>query len=233
MRTIVDDGPTGRRSIAAHERLASARGGRRAARRAPLLQRPLDLGAGIAVASASKGITGHSDLVLGYVATRGEQRAARLRHWRGLTGAIAGPLETWLAHRSMATLDVRHERQCANALTLALALRQRRDVRDVRYPGLPSDPGHAHATRAFGGERYGSVLCFDLETEQRAQAFLHGCRLVAEATSFGGVHSSAERRLRWGIDDVSPGFVRLSAGIEDAADLVSDVAAALDAAPTG
>ena len=157
----------------------------------PLLQRPLELGADI---------------------------------------AIAGPLETWLAHRSLATLDVRHERQCANALTLARALQERPDVHDVRDPGLPSDPGHGLATRVFGGGRYGSVLCFDLETEQRAQAFLLGCRLVAEATSFGGVHISAEPRLRWGIDDVAPGFVRLSAGIEDPDDLVADVAAALDGA---
>jgi len=199
----------------------------------PLLQRPLALGADLSVASASKGITGHSDLVLGYVVAADDGRAERLRHWRGLTGAIAGPLEAWLAHRSLATLDVRHERQCANALALALALQERADVRDVRYPGLPGDAGHALAARSFGGERYGSVLCFELETEERAQAFLRGCRLVAEATSFGGVHSSAERRLRWGIDDVSPGFVRLSAGIEDAADLVADVSAALDAAPTG
>ena len=199
----------------------------------PLLQRPLALGADLSVARASKGLTGHSDLVLGYVATHDPQRSESLRTWRGLTGAIAGPLETWLAHRSLATLDVRHARQCANALALAQALDARADVREVLYPGLPGHPAHALATRSFGGERYGSVLCFDLETERRAQAFLLACRHVAEATSFGGVHSSAERRLRWGIDDVSPGFVRLSAGIEDPVDLVADVSAALDAAPTG
>ena len=197
----------------------------------PLLQRPLELGADISVASASKGLTGHSDLVLGYVATAEPARAEQLRHWRGLTGAIAGPFETWLAHRSLATLDVRHERQCANALALAQALAARADVRDVRYPGLAGDPGHALATRSYGGARYGSVLCFDLRTEQRAQAFLLGCGLLAEATSFGGVHSSAERRGRWAIDDVSPGFVRLSAGIEDAGDLIADVSDALAAAP--
>ncbi len=199
----------------------------------PLLQRPLELGADVSVSSASKGLTGHSDLVLGYVATADAPAGERLRAWRGLTGAVAGPLETWLAHRSLATLDVRHERQCANALALARALRARPDVRDVRYPGLPSDPAHALAARSYGGERFGSVLCFDLETEARAQAFLSACRLVAEATSFGGVHSSAERRLRWGVDDVSPGFVRFSAGIEDPGDLICDVAAALDAAASG
>jgi cystathionine gamma-lyase len=194
----------------------------------PLTQRPLQLGADLSVSSASKSLTGHSDLVLGYVAVADADRARALRTWRGLTGAIAGPLETWLAHRSLATLDVRHERQCATALALATALERRDDVRDVRYPGLASHPAHALAARSFGG-RFGCVLCFDLETERRAQAFLGACRLVAEATSFGGVHSSAERRLRWGIDDVSPGFIRLSTGLEDARDLVADVLAALAA----
>jgi len=123
---------------------------------------------------------------------------------------------------------VRHERQCATALVLAEALAGREDVRDVRYPGLKSHPAHALAARCFGG-RFICVLCFDLETERRAQAFLGACRLIAEATSFGGVHSSAERRLRWRIDDVSPGFIRLSTGLEDAGDLVQDVVAALDA----
>ena len=195
----------------------------------PLLQRPLEVGADLSIGSASKGLTGHSDLVLGYVAAADPAAAAKARAWRSLTGAIAGPFEAWLAHRSLATLDVRHARQCANALALARALVARHDVLDVRYPGLPEDRGHALAVRSFGGERFGSVVCFDLRTEARAQAFLEAATLIAEATSFGGVHSSAERRLRWGIDDVSPGFIRMSVGIEDADDLVADVCAALDA----
>jgi cystathionine gamma-lyase len=196
----------------------------------PLLQRPLQVGADLSVASASKGLTGHSDLVLGVVVAADPALAAQMRAWRNLTGAIAGPFEAWLAHRSLATLDVRHERQCANALAIASALSERDDVHDVRYPGLPGDPGHALAARLFGGVRFGSVLCFDLGTEARAQAFLAAATLIAEATSFGGVHSSAERRLRWDMDDVSPGFIRMSAGIEAAGDLVADVGAALDAA---
>ena len=194
----------------------------------PLLQRPLELGADLSVASASKALTGHSDLVLGVVVAADPAHAARTREWRNLTGAIAGPFEAWLAHRSLATLDVRHERQCANALAIARALSERDDVHDVRYPGLPDDPGHALAARIFGGVRFGGVVCFDLRTEARAQAFLAAAALVAEATSFGGVHSSAERRLRWAMDDVSPGFIRLSAGIEAADDLVADVCSALD-----
>jgi cystathionine gamma-lyase len=196
-----------------------------------LAQRPLELGADLCVTSASKLMTGHSDLVLGYVAARDRGLAGDLRAWRSLTGAIAGPLEAWLAHRSLATLDVRHERMCANALALAQALAARDDVCDVRYPGLPGHPAHALAARLWGAARFGSVLCFDLLTEARAQAFLGAGRLVAEATSFGGVHSSAERRLRWEMDDVSPGFIRFSAGLEAAEDLVADVCAALDAAP--
>jgi cystathionine gamma-lyase len=199
----------------------------------PLVQRPLELGADLSVTSASKLMSGHSDLVLGYVVARDPARASDIRAWRSLTGAIAGPFEAWLAHRSLATLDVRHVRMCANALMVARALAARDDVDDVRYPGLPDDPGHALAARTWGGERFGSVLCFDLGSEARAQAFLAACRLVAEATSFGGVHSSAERRLRWGIDDVTPGFIRFSAGIEAGADLVADVGAALDATAPG
>jgi cystathionine gamma-lyase len=193
----------------------------------PLCQRPLELGADLSVASASKYLTGHSDLVLGYVATTAEHAAA-LRTWRGETGSIAGPFESWLAHRSLATLDVRHERQCASALALAQALAERADVRNVRYPGLPSHPAHELAARRFGG-RFGTIVGFELETEARAQAFLAACELVAEATSFGGVHSSAERRARWGTDDVSPGYIRFSTGLEDPADLVADVLAALAA----
>jgi cystathionine gamma-lyase len=195
----------------------------------PLLQRPLELGADLSMSSASKGLTGHSDLVLGVVVAADPAHAAQMREWRNLTGAIAGPFEAWLAHRSLATLDVRHERQCANALAIARALGERADVHGVRYPGLPDDPGHAIATRIFGGVRFGSVVCFDLQCEARAQAFLAAAALIAEATSFGGVHSSAERRLRWDMDDISPGFIRLSAGIEDAGDLVADLCAALDA----
>jgi cystathionine gamma-lyase len=177
----------------------------------PLRQRVLDLGADVSVTSASKHITGHSDLVLGYVATRDSERAAALRAWRGTTGAIPGPFEAWLAHRSLATLAVRLERQEANASAIVELLRGRGDVADARWPGV------------------GSVVCFTLESAARAQAFLSALTLVAEATSFGGLHSSAERRGRWGTDAVPEGFIRLSAGIEDTADLLADIARALDA----
>jgi cystathionine gamma-lyase len=177
----------------------------------PLRQRPLELGADVSVSSASKSLTGHSDLVLGYVAATDVERVDRLRSWRSTTGAIPGAFEAWLAHRSLATLAVRLERQEANAAALVEALRLRDDVEDVRWP------------------RVGSVLCFTLADADRAQAFLDATTLVAEATSFGGLHPTAERRARWGTDDVAEGWIRFSAGIEDTDDLVVDVAAALDA----
>ncbi len=177
----------------------------------PLLQRPLAVGADVSVASCSKALTGHSDLVLGHVAARDEQLVEDIRAWRNATGAVPGPFETWLAHRSLATLDVRLARACANAEAVAELLRARGDVADVRWPGL------------------GTVVCFDVGSPERAHAFLAACELVAEATSFGGVHTSAERRARWGTDAVPGGLVRLSAGVEDIGDLAIDLTRALDA----
>jgi cystathionine gamma-lyase len=195
----------------------------------PLLQQPLELGADLSMASATKALSGHSDLLLGHVATRDEALVERLVAWRTRGGAIAGPFEVWLAHRSLATLDVRVQRQCANAAALAKALDADPRVRGVRYPGLPSHQGHEVAARQMGG-RFGMVVGFELAGAEEAQAFLAACELVAESTSFGGVHSSAERRARWGTDDVSEGFIRLSAGLEEADDLVADVLRALDVA---
>lgn len=194
----------------------------------PLAQRPLHLGAAFSLASGSKALTGHSDLTMGHVAVRDPERASALRSWRTRTGAVPGPFEVWLAHRSLATLDLRLERSSENALALATMLAERDDVSDVRYPGLPDHP--AHQLAAWQMRRFGPVVGFDLGDASRAQAFLDACRLVAEATSFGGVHSTAERRARWGTDAVSEGFIRFSAGCEDPADLVADVARALQAA---
>ena len=196
----------------------------------PLHQKALDLGADFALTSATKHLSGHADLMLGYVATRDAERAQALRHWRRDSGSIPGPFETWLAHRSLPTLGVRLERAGANALALAELLAARDDVAGVRYPGLPGDPGHEVARRQMIG--FGTVLGFDLGERGRAERFLAAAELVTEATSFGGVHTSAERRLRWGGDDVPEGYIRLSAGCEETADLVADVARALDAAAT-
>jgi len=193
----------------------------------PLLQRPLDLGATYALTSATKQMSGHADLMLGYVTTRDAERAQALRDWRRTAGAIPGPFEVWLAHRSLPTLAIRLERMCDNALAIARLLAARDDVEGVRYPGLPGDPGHEVARRQMSG--YGMVVSFDVGSADRAERFLETAQLVTDATSFGSVHTVAERRARWGGDAVPDGFIRLSAGCEDTADLLADVERALDA----
>jgi cystathionine gamma-lyase len=190
-----------------------------------LLQRPLDLGATYTLTSATKQMSGHADLMLGYVTTRDPARIEALRLWRRQAGAIPGPFEVWLAHRSLPTLAIRLERGCDNALAIARLLAAHDDVTGVRYPGLSSDPGHEIAQRQMHG--YGTVVSFDLGSEERAERFLACAELVTDATSFGSVHTVAERRARWGGDSVSEGFIRLSAGCEDTADLLADVERAL------
>lgn len=194
----------------------------------PLGQRPLDLGADFSVASDTKGMTGHGDILLGHVTCRDPQLAAGVRRWRKVVGAIPGPMEAWLAHRSLATLQLRIERQCANALALAGALGARDEVTGLRHPGLASDPSYKIASQQM--QRFGCVVSFVLPDRGHAERFLEGLRLVDDATSFGGVRSTAERRGRWGGDAVPEGFIRFSAGAEDAEDLVADVLRALDEA---
>jgi cystathionine gamma-lyase len=194
----------------------------------PLGQCPLELGADFAVSSDTKAMTGHADVLLGHVAVRDGAWLERLRTWRTQTGAIPGPMETWLAHRSLATLEVRLDRQCANALGIARFLLDRKPVQAVRYPGLPSDPSHRVARQQM--RRFGPVVSFTLPSRAHAERFLSAATLIAEATSFGGVHTSAERRARWGGDAIPPGFIRLSAGIEALEDLLADLGHALDAA---
>ncbi|MEU3751874.1 cystathionine gamma-lyase [Streptomyces olivoreticuli] len=196
----------------------------------PLAQRPLELGADFSVASGTKALTGHGDVLLGYVATLDPELAAGVRAWRKVTGAIPGPMEAWLAHRSLATLQLRVDRQAATALALATALRDRPEVTGLRHPGLPTDPAHELAARQMHGGRFGCVVSFTLPDRAHAERFLTALRLVDEATSFGGVRSTAERRGRWGGDAVPEGFIRFSVGVEDTEDLVGDVLAALNEA---
>ena len=191
------------------------------------LQQPLELGATYVVASDTKALTGHSDLILGHAATKDEARAEALRAWRTHHGAIPGPMEVWLAHRSLPTLPLRVTRQCSSAGQLAALLASRSDVTAVHYPGLTSHPGHAIAQQQM--RAFGTVVSFDLGTRTRAEAFLAALTLVREATSFGGVLSTAERRARWGGDAIGEGFIRFSVGCEALEDILSDVASALDA----
>jgi cystathionine gamma-lyase len=186
----------------------------------PIGQRPLALGADFAMLSGTKILSGHSDMLLGNVTTADGALAQRLRDWRTHSGSIVGGFEAWLAHRSLATLGLRLERSSASAVALAAMLEARDDVSEVAHPR-----GELAARQmAFTGPLVG----FAVESAERAQRFLDACELVTEATSFGGVHSTAERRARWGTDDVPEGFIRFSAGCEDEADLLGDVARALD-----
>jgi cystathionine gamma-lyase len=189
------------------------------------LQSPLSMGATFVIASDTKALTGHSDLVLGHVATKDQAKAVALRTWRTQQGAIPGPMEAWLAHRSLATLSLRLNQQCGAALQLAEFLVSQPHVATVYYPGLPDHPGHAVAKRQMLA--FGSVVSFDLSTRARAEAFLNSLALVREATSFGGVHSTAERRARWGADAISEGFIRFSVGCEHVEDILDDVTNAL------
>jgi len=193
----------------------------------PLGQRPLELGADLVVASGTKALTGHSDVLLGYVATNDDDLLTRITTWRTQTGAIPGAFDAWLAHRSLATLDLRLARQSANAAVLAEVLAGRPDVAHVRFPGLATDPSYPVASAQM--RRIPGIVSFDLGSAERVARFLAASALIFAATSFGGLHTTADRRAQWG-DNTSPGFVRLSCGIEDADDLVADLTVALDAA---
>ncbi|MEN9509982.1 MAG: hypothetical protein RLZZ621_2545 [Gemmatimonadota bacterium] len=194
----------------------------------PLLQQPLALGADFCVMSDTKAMTGHADLVLGHVAARDAASLEPMRLWRSRMGVIAGPMEAWLAHRSLGTLHVRLRQQCATAMRVATMLTAHPAVRMVRYPGLATDPSHAIASRQM--RDFGGVISFEVASGEAARRFFASSVLVSEATSFGGIHTSAECRARWGGDAVSAGFIRLSIGLEDADDLLADLTQALDAA---
>jgi cystathionine gamma-lyase len=134
-------------------------------------------------------------------------------------------MEVWLAHRSLATLPLRLTRQCESALRLATYLASHDEVTAVYYPGLAEHPGHDIAERQM--DAFGNVVSFELASQAKADAFLRSLKLVREATSFGSVHSTAERRARWGGDAISEGFIRFSVGCEAIEDLLADVERAL------
>ena len=191
----------------------------------PLGQKPLELGADFSVSSDTKALTGHTDLILGHVATHDPKWAEGLKAFRTQQGAIPGPMETWLAHRSLSTLQLRLSRQSENALEIAKFLAKKIGIKAVRYPGLPEDPAFKAASRQM--KYFGPVVSFVLENKDQADRFLEASKLVESATSFGGIHTTAERRARWGGDNISQGFIRLSAGCEGIQDLLEDIGQAL------
>ncbi len=194
----------------------------------PLGQNPLALGADLSVHAATKSIGGHSDLLMGVAVTSRPGLANRLRDVRMIGGATPGALESFLAIRGVRTLAVRRERAQFNAGLLAERLEQHPAVDRVRYPGLPSHPGHEIARTEMSG--FGSVISFDVAGGDAADAVCAAIRLIGNATSLGGVDSTMERRAATGGQEhLPPGLIRLSVGIEDAEDLWSDLSGALDA----
>jgi len=191
----------------------------------PLGQLPLQLGADVVVASGTKALSGHSDLLMGYLATASAELLAAVQRERTLSGSVLGPFETWLAHRSLGTAALRVDRQCATALAVAERLVSHPAVRAVRYPGLPADPAHTVASAQM--RRFGGLVCGVLDSAAAVHAVAVGSELISAATSFGGLHTTIDRRARWG-DDVAPGFFRFSCGIEDTVDVVADLTHALD-----
>jgi cystathionine gamma-lyase len=192
----------------------------------PLGQRPLDLGADLVVCADTKAVNGHSDVLFGHVATRQAALLDAVRDWRRIAGAIPGPFEAWLVHRGVETLELRFARMSDSALALARRLQGHRAVRSVVYPGLPEHPAHALARRQMRG--FGSIVGVTLADKAAAERFIGECRFVRPATSFGGLHTSAERRARWG-DQVDEGFIRLSVGCEPTEALWRDLQRSLDA----
>jgi cystathionine gamma-lyase len=192
----------------------------------PLGQRPLDLGADLVVSADTKALNGHSDLLFGHVSSRDADIIAAVRDWRRVAGAIPGPFEAWLVHRGLETLEIRNSRMCANAQLLAERLNAHPKVASVQYPGLASHPAHALArTQMTNG---GSLVALTLADREAAERFIGHCDLMRESTSFGGVHTSAERRARWG-DAVAEGFIRVSVGCEPGEVLWRAIERALDA----
>ncbi len=194
----------------------------------PIAQRPLTLGADIVIHSVSKYLSGHSDLILGAVVAKDPDLVQRLRDYRELGGAIAGPMEAWLALRGVRTLDVRYRRAAANAAVLADRLTAHPGVAQVVWPGLTSHPDHEVALRQMdvavpmiGVVPHGGV--------EAAEAVCDHVRLWTHATSLGGVESTLERRRRhhFESDLVDPALLRLSVGIEDVEDLWADLSSAL------
>ena len=197
----------------------------------PLNQRPLALGADVAVQSVTKFIGGHSDLLGGVVTVRDANLLAALRQARELAGSTPGTLEAFLAVRGARTLALRLERAQRNAMTLAERLARHPNVTLTRYPGLASHPTHEAARRQLKG--FGTIISFDVRGDSAAaDAVCAGLQLIQHATSLGAVESTIERRASIpGQEHLPPALLRLSVGIEAVEDLWTDLDRALRNVP--
>ena len=172
----------------------------------PIHLRPLEHGADLVLHSATKYLSGHSDVLLGAVVCRDPETAARLRDFRSRSGIVAAPDPAWLLLRGLKTLKVRVRRQTETATELARRLEAHPKVETVRYPG-------------FGG-----LLSFDVADARRVET---STLVITNATSLGGVESTMESRHRWEGDRVPEGLLRLSVGLEDVEELWADLEQAL------
>jgi cystathionine gamma-synthase len=199
----------------------------------PILTRPLARGADLVMHSATKYLNGHSDVVAGVLVTRQkDDRWAAIRADRHDAGALLGPFEAWLLLRGLRTLALRVRQASDSALALARFLEGHPRVERVLYPGLPSHPGHAVAQRQMAGG-CGGLMSFLVQGDAAATLAVAGrLRLIARATSLGGTESVIEHRftIEGAATGVPPNLLRLAVGIEDADDLIADLAQALDAA---
>jgi cystathionine gamma-synthase/methionine-gamma-lyase len=204
----------------------------------PYLYRPIDHGVDVVVHSATKYLGGHGDVLGGVVATSAV-RANELRVQSRYYGAILGPFEAWLTLRGIRTLALRMREQCANALKVAQWLKDQPSIARVIYPGLPDHPNHDLACQLFRANHFGGIVSFELRDAAEPQVFrfMEALKLIQTGASLGDVYSlllypaqsshhalGRAERLRQGIGD---GLVRLSAGIEDAEDIIADLEQAL------
>ncbi|HEY2155009.1 MAG TPA: aminotransferase class I/II-fold pyridoxal phosphate-dependent enzyme, partial [Isosphaeraceae bacterium] len=190
---------------------------------APLLSRPLAMGADLVVHSATKLIGGHSDVTLGLVVGRKPtiDRLANLASTFGLTG---NPFDSWLALRGLSTLALRVRQTSINALELARRLEAHPAVGSVLYPGLASHPDHALAAQIFA-DGFGAMMSFDLGTRDRADAFIRSLKHIPYAPSLGDVSTTLSHPTttshrfqspeEWARQGITPGLIRLSVGVED------------------
>jgi cystathionine gamma-synthase/methionine-gamma-lyase len=207
----------------------------------PVLYRPALDGADYVVHSATKYLSGHGDILAGIVAASGTE-LQKVRGLQQTIGHVIDPAQAWLLLRSLRTLVLRMRQHCANALGVARFLCGHQRVTQVHYPGLPSSPHFALARRLFPSDMYGGVVSFEIREAEEEQVFrfMDALKLVSPATSLGDVGSlvlypwnsshrslSAEAKLALGI---GRGLVRLSVGIEDASDIISDLGQALEQA---
>jgi len=198
-----------------------------------LLQRPLDAGATASLYSLTKAISGHSDVILGAVVSRDAGLVAELKAWRSSGGGIPGPFEAWLALRGLKTLPLRIARQSASALAIAEHLAGHPRVTAVHYPGVDG-PGAGTTTSKLAWRQmpdgFGPLLSFEVTPDgaDAADKVVAASRLILPATSFGGVESTWERRARWPAETAPAGLIRLSVGVEPAADLITDIDDALE-----